>query len=126
MSHPCSIWTTSENENDFCLRFFSAAKMLCGVTLSQMKRHKSRKKTAGLSQGDAPYLKVKACSCDVTPSLIDKCSARDVTETENCATVADVAPRSCNLRLELSSFDAQLHLTGGEISQISISDVCSK
>jgi len=92
--------------------------MLCGVTLSQWKRQRSRNNnTVQLLHGDASHLKVKSGSCDVTPSSIDNCTTSDVTETEDRATVADVAVRRCKLTLTTSSFDAQVQLTEGQLQR---------
>ena len=80
-----------------------ADKMLCGVTLSRAKRRKSTNKSSGL------------CRSAATPYSVGVCTGSDVMETENCATVADDAPCSCEVKAMTSlSFDVQRQSTEGE------------
>ena len=92
-----------------------ADKMLCGVTLSRAKRRKSRNKSSGLCRVAATQPRVCAGRHRAAPYSVDVCTGSDVTETENCATVADDAPCSCEVKAMTSlSFDVQRQSTEGE------------
>jgi len=75
-----------------------AADMLCGVTLSQLKRTTQRKRASRLSSSKAEHPAVHGVRRDVTSVLISISTASVAMET-----VAEDALRSCSLSMASSS-----------------------
>jgi len=96
------------NENGF-LSFIYADKMLCGVSLSQLKLNgKIRNKTSGRGRSEAS-------NHDVTS--VDICTGSDVTEMQNRTTAANDAIQCCRDRMTSSPIDTQLPVTEGEAAK---------
>jgi len=88
--------------------------MLCGIALSRKKPGKTRNKTCGSCHGEESRPKIAVGIGSVTGHSSNVYSRRDVTEKENCATVANDARQSCSDRIT-SSRDEQVSLTKGKI-----------